>query len=380
MTCTHKKILLTVLTVITIGLWFTTAEAQTPPKVDAILHFGEYDVIYLTDFLDVKTQKLNPNISGISLDLNVIDPPGGTIKVRVYIQADVQLRGDPGLQYLVKGFTNDFEVRGMRTLAARDFAGEGNKEIYMLNAGYDENKPLRKRLEDIANTIPTAPPGTYRISMKVLRPGATITTDTLYGSATETIVIPLSAAEEVFVEINDPKDGEFFSSLAPTFSWTTGASNVTVKVFEALPTHRSPQDALTGGSPNLVRDLTGITSLTYPADAERQLQQGKAYVLQINAKVVTNRGEVTRSSRPVVFRITDDKVGQMLDNFLNAFSGSASATYSTLRADPSNWVYWSAYGQITLDGSTLTETDLQSLLNDLASRSELKLQLGVENQ
>ena len=63
----------------------------------------------------------------------------------------------------------------MRTLAARDFAGEGNKEIYMLDAGYFEDKALRKRLEDIANTIPTAPPGTYRISMKVFRPGATST-------------------------------------------------------------------------------------------------------------------------------------------------------------------------------------------------------------
>ena len=184
----------------------------------------------------------------------------------------------------------------------------------------------------------------------------------------------------MFVEINDPKDGEFFSNLVPTFSWTTGAPNVTVRVFEALPTHRSKQDALTGGNPNLVRDLTGITSLTYPADAERQLQQDKAYVWQVDAKVITNRGEIKRSSIPFVFRITDDKVGQMLDNFLNAFSGSASATYSTLRANPSNWVYWSAYGQITLDGSTITETDLQSLLNDLASRSELKLQLGVENQ
>jgi hypothetical protein len=87
-----------------------------------------------------------------------------------------------------------------------------------------------------------------------------------------------------------------------------------------------------------------------------------------------------RQSLPVVFRITDDKIGQMLDNFLNAFSGVASATYSTLRAEPTNWVAWSAYGNITLDGSTLTETDLQTLINDLAGRSELKLQLGIENQ
>jgi hypothetical protein len=87
-----------------------------------------------------------------------------------------------------------------------------------------------------------------------------------------------------------------------------------------------------------------------------------------------------QSSLPIVFRITDDKIGQMLDNFLNSFGGSASATYSTLRADPNNWIAWSPYGNIMLDGSTLTETDLQSLVNDLTSRSDLKIQLGVENQ
>ena len=45
-----------------------------------------------------------------------------------------------------------------------------------------------------------------------------------------------------------------------------------------------------------------------------------------------------------------------------------------------NWVAWAPYGNIMLDGNTITETDLQSLINDLASRPDLKIQLGVENQ
>ena len=69
----------------------------------------------------------------------------------------------------------------------------------------------------------------------------------------KTITVQFSTADEVFVEINDPKNGSFFNNLAPTFSWTTGESNVTVSVYEALPTQRSPQDALTGGNPCLVR-------------------------------------------------------------------------------------------------------------------------------
>jgi hypothetical protein len=244
----------------------------------------------------------------------------------------------------------------------------------------------------MASKNPTAPPGKYTVRMIVYQ-------DTSNGKdyrkippasaylceENQTVVVQFSTPDEVFVEITDPKNGSFFSNLAPTFSWTSSAP-VKVSVYEALASQRSPQDALSGGNPCLVRqsyndppDFSG-TSLTYPSNAERKLEQNKAYVLQVEAKVATNRGDVMRKSLPVVFRITDDKVGQMLDNFLNAFSGGASATYATLRADPGNWVAWPAYGNITLDGSTLTETDLQTLINDLSSRTELKLQLGVENQ
>ena len=51
-----------------------------------------------------------------------------------------------------------------------------------------------------------------------------------------------------------------------------------------------------------------------------------------------------------------------------------------LRSDPSNWVYWSPYGNVTLDGGILTEADLQTLLNGLAGQADLKLEVGVENQ
>ena len=260
---------------------------------------------------------------------------------------------------------------------------------------YVENAPFRKQLEDMAAKNPTAPPGKYTILMKVLsatsnNPGdrGVPSNAQVLAQDAKTVTVQYSTADEVFVEINDPKDGSFFNNLAPTFSWTSSAP-VKLSVFEALPTYRSPQDALAAGNPCLVRqnyDMTGHAadftgnSLTYPGNADRSLEQNKAYVVQAEGRVVTNRGDIFRQSKPVVFRITDDKVGMMLDNFLNAFSGSASATYSTLRADPSNWVAWRRYGNITLDGSTLTETDLQALINDLASRTDLKLQLSIENQ
>jgi hypothetical protein len=369
----RMKLLLFLLAVTIVAFWFGAAQAQQPGRtvVQVTLNFTDYDVIYLTDFIDVKSQKLSAAIPNISLDLEV-EPPQDTVQVKIYVEVRIQLRGDPGLQTMVSGYTNVFTVNGRRTLTARDFA-KGGSEISMLSSTEDE--PLRKRMEDLAKTIPTAPPGTYQIMMKVLS-----SSSVEYGRATKTIVIPYSTPDEVFVEINDPKNGSYSNNLAPTFSWTTGATNVTVRVFEAGVNHRSPQDALTGGNPHLVKELTGVTTLTYPQDAARQLQENKAYVLQVEAKVSTSRGEMGNFSRPVVFRITDDKIGKMLDNYLNTLTGSASSTYSTLRSDPTNWVYWPPFGNITLNGSTLPESDLQTLLNELAGQTELKIELGIENQ
>ena len=384
---TMNRIALIGIVLLAVVLSFSTAFAQNN-AVKASLDFQMYDVVYLTDFVDIKNQQLNPNISGISLSMSAVGTPPSELWVCVYVELHIQLRGEAD-QELMHVYTNNFDMIKNPVLAANNFAQGGSGIIHIRDGigTYVENGPLRKRLEDMAAKNPTAPPGKYTILMRVLTASSNKSTDRgvpaniqVLAQDAKTITVSFSTADEVFVEINDPKNGSFFNNLAPTFSWTTGESNVTISVYEALPTQRSPQDALAGGNPCLVRNVQGQTSLTYPSDAQRQLAQNKSYVLQVQAIVSTNRGNVKQSSLPIVFRISDDKIGQTLDNFLNAFSGSASATYSTLRADPNNWIVWPPYGNITLDGSTLTETDLQSLVNDLTSRSDLKVQLSIENQ
>ena len=377
----QMKLLLFTFAIINFGLWVTISYARIgAPTVQATLHFTDYDVIYLTDFINPKTQNFNGNVSGISLELvnktliiTKVESQPAPLNVCVKVNVQVQLRGDPRPEWLVDGFTNNFTINGSMTLTARDFA-KGGSDIS--NGTLKENTPLKKRITDLAQATSTVPAGTYQIKMTVYSTDHSV----VYGGDSKTIVIPYSALEGAFVEINDPKNGSITNNLAPTFSWTTGAPRVTVRVYEAGVNNRSPQDALTGSNPYLEKDLSGVTTLTYPQDASRQLQDNKAYVLQIESKVSSNRGELGNFSRPVVFRITDDRIGRMIDNFLNTYNGDASATYSTLRADPNNWTVWPAYGNITLDGNTLTDTDLQTLINDLASRPDLKLQLSIENQ
>jgi hypothetical protein len=343
-------------------------------RVDVNIQFTEYDVLYLTDFVNVRTQKLNPNISGISLDIAVTDPAGGTGKVYVAMKVMVKLRGDNSFSELVEGKTNVFTITGSRTLAARDFANTAG-DIYIVNDGYVLHEDVKKRMEDLATTITTTPPGVYQILMTVYNENGK-----QVGSTSKSVTVSIATPEEVLVEVNDPKNGSFFNNLAPTFNWTSQASNVSLKVYEVGTNHHSPQDALTGSNPFLVRSLSGVSSLTYPPDAERPLQQDKAYVLQVSARVTTNRGEIDRPSMPVVFRITDDRAGKILDNFIAALGGTAETAYSTLRADPNNWVAWQSYGGITLDGATVTESDLQTLLNSLSAQTDSKIRISIENQ
>jgi hypothetical protein len=376
----RKRALIAVLIAAMLGLWSATATAQVaPPSVQAMLNVSEYDILFLTDLINVKTQKLNTSVSGFSLGLAVTSPPNGSVDVCVYVEVQVQLRGDAHPQTLLSGITSNFILSGSRTLTARDFA-RGGSGVAVVVRDNMENSSLRQRIINLAQTTSTAPPGTYKILMKVLPANAQSSSAVVYGEDSKTIIVPYSAVDEVFVEIVDPKDGSYSDNLAPTFSWTTGAQQVTVRVYEVGLNHRSPQDALTGGNPHLVRDLSGVTTLTYPQDANRRLQENRAYVLQVEAKVSTTRGEMGNFSKPVVFRITGDKVGQMLDNFMQAMNDASSATYSALRSEPSNWVAWPLYGNITLDGGILNENDLQALLNELAGRSDLNLQVSVENQ
>jgi hypothetical protein len=377
------KLLVFIFTVLALGLWFAPAQAQsTQNSINTTLNITEYDILFLTDFINAKTQKFNTAVSGFSVDLALNPNQVLPSQIRIYMNVFVQLRGDAHPGQLLEGVSNPIPFTGRLTLTARDFvAAAGGSAVLYPRPGSSniENSDLKKRITDFAQTTGAAPPGTYQIAVKVLPQGTTDPNNS-YGGDSKTIVIPYSAVDEVFVEINDPRNGSYSNNLAPTFSWTSTDPNVTVRVYEAGLNHHSPQDALTGGNPYLEENVVGTNTLTYPANAKRQLQENKAYVLQIEANVSSSRGPMKSVSQPVVFRITNDNLGSILDYFLNSVSGNASATYSTLRADPTKWIPWSPYGNITLNGNMLSESDLQVLLKELSTQQDVKLELSVENQ
>jgi hypothetical protein len=368
-----KVLLLPVLVCLASGVFYNTASTQ----VTTVISLSEYDIIFLTDFFDVKTDKLSSNSPGFSVKIDGL-PVNEEIYLNVKVNA--QLRGgngDAGQAPLVEGCTNNIiSTTGSLVLSASDFAKGGIASLVVNKCSYSENTLLKKKIRDFALSTSTAPPGTYQIVINVFR----VRDGVQVGRDSRTLNVAYATPDEVFVEINEPKTGSFFNYLTPTFSWTCAEPNVTVRVYEAGLNHRSPQDALTGGNPYLEENVVGTNTLTYPANAKHQLQENKAYVLQIEAKISSSRGSMKSVSQPVVFRITNDNLGSILDNFLNSVSGNASATYSTLRAEPTKWIPWSPYGNITLNGTMLSESDLQVLLNELSTQQNVKLELSVENQ
>jgi hypothetical protein len=367
-----KAFLLPLLICLVSGILYHHAPAQTRVPFSVQINISEYEVMFLADFFDVKTDQLSTLASGFSIDISGPPAPKG---IYLFAQTDVQLRGSKSAEPLTSGYTKTIPFNGSRTLSARDFAKDGIVSPDPQREKYD-NSILKKKIRDLALTNSTAPPGNYTTKIRVYDAA----TNAILGEDAKTINVVYGTPDEAFVEINEPKTGSYFNNLAPTFSWTSAEPNVTVRVYEAGLNHRSPQDALSGSNPYLEQKVVAANTLTYPASAARQLQEGKAYVLQIEAEVVSSRGPLKNQSQPVVFRITNDNLGKILDNFMNVVPGDVSAAYSTLRAEPSNWIPWSMYGNITLDGTMLSESDLQTLLKELAAQHNVKLELSIENQ
>ena len=374
-----RTFLLFLLACLVSSICIDNARAQRPFTVQ--INVSEYEVMFLTDLFDVKTDQLSALASGFSVD---ISGPAKVNGIYLFVQTEALLRGgngDAGNDPLTKGYTKTMPFNGSLTLSAKDFDKDGGMAgPDPSKTGAADNSRLKKKIRDLALTNSTIPPGMYKTTIQVYDGIGSVSNPILLGGDVKTINVVYATPDEAFIEINEPKSGSYFNNLAPTFSWTSAEPNVIVRVYEAGLNHRSPQDALTGSNPYLVEKVLGANTLTYPATAARQLQEGKAYVLQVESEISSSHGPLKNQSQPVVFRITNDNLGKTLDNFMSSAPGEVSSTYSALRAEPSNWIPWLLYGNITLDGVMLSETDLQNILKELTSKQNVKLELSVENQ
>ncbi len=348
-------------------LAFSAARAQTPVTVNMDLNFQDYDVIFLSDFIDVASQKLAPNIPNIYLELTT-SPANRTLNVYMKVWAYVQLKGK-AQELLVEAETEVFELKGFRTISSRDFAGSSTSDVE-IKKGYYENKKLRGDLEDHAKRFPTAPVGNYRVVMEMYL--AYASPPQRLGAAARTISIQNASASEVQVTLIEPQEGAVVPTTLPTFSWNSEKPDVTLYIYERGQFHRSPQEAITG-VPHLKRDLPRISTFTYPPDAPRRLETNKGYYWYVETFVSTNRGIEKRQSEIRFFRIKlDNPWERSMEQAFTNLGGSAAGTFATLQS-----IGWLPTGVVTLEGKTLTRDEFVALVSTLV-QSNRPIKIRVE--
>lgn len=357
------RLLLTVVLVIA-AMSFATSQ----PSVVFDLRLPNYDVIYLSDLVDIRNVRLAENIPDMSIEMRT-NPPGQQLMVYIRLRAAIQLRGDAQPEDIVRGESNDFALNNSRMISSRDLSGSGGRDI-RIRTSYKmpDNSPLKQKLEDYIQRFPTAPVGSYFLEIEVFD---AINRTQKRGEIRKAITVRNASESEVLVSLISPENQANVPTTFPTFSWTSQKPDVTLYVYEMLPIHRSPEEAVTG-IPYLKRDVVGASTVTYPADAERRLEMGKRYLWFVETKVLTTRGDLTRRSDVRTFRVRPETGSNALARLLSTLPGDVSGQLSQLIQD--GWVP----SGVTLDGQAINQGELTALFQKLA-RENTEVSFRVEN-
>ncbi len=348
----------------------TTVVAQTEPAVEFQIDFPNYDVVYIADFVDIRTGKLSGTIPDFYIGART-NPPGQQVSINLIVNAFAKLRGDARPREVCTGGARTlqpFTLRGQRTFTARDLASGAKDRNPDIEFDCNENEDLKNDLEEHAKRFPTAPVGTYTVTVRAV----SATSGATLGTAEKTVTIVAATVAEVQVSLIDPPPAAEVPTFFPTFSWTTESPKVTLYVYEKLPIHRSPEEAV-DGIPHLKRDLEGATTFTYPTAGARRLEVGKSYYWFIEAHVNTNRGVEMRRSEIRMFTIeTYSSFAQLIARLLGQLGGDAASLYDALAQDG-----WRPSGRIEVDGRPITREQLIALVNSLMNK---EFDIRVENE
>lgn len=333
--------------------------------VEFNLNLPNYDVIYLSDFVDIRNVRLAENIPDMSIEMRT-NPPGQSISVVLRFRAAIQLREDSSPEDLVRARTLPFTLNGSRRLSSRDLT-TGSVDIQTrTDYRLPDGSRLRQKLEDYIQRFPTAPVGQYFFDIEAFDANS----QAKIGEVRKIITVRNASETEIVVTLISPEQGAHVPTTFPTFSWSSQKPNVVLFVYEMLPVHRSPEEAVTG-IPYLRREIAGAQTFTYPADAERRLEMGKTYLWFVETRVVTTRGELSRRSEVRLFRIRPEGGENALARLLSSLPGNVAAQLNALIQN--GWQPTS----VTLDGQAINQGELTALFQKL-SRENTEVRFRVE--
>ena len=357
----HSRLLL-VFVLLVAGTSLTVSQDQ----VQLDINIPNYDVVYISDLVELTTGKLKRNLPEMSITMRT----SGRLQIALGVIVEIQLRGGTRtrlLNAMEPGRRSElFDLDGVLRITARDLAGRGVQIKFPNPEWLADDEDVAKQIKSHAENFPTLPVGNLYIGARAFNAAGQVV-----GELRHMVSIRNSSESEVVVTLVSPEHGTSVPTPFPTFTWTSQKPQVTLNVFEKLPIHRSAEEAVPG-IPYLKRELTGVSTFTYPADAARRLEIGKTYLWFVETQVVTTRGNLNRRSEVRLFRVQPGGGDNALARLLSSLPGGVAGQLQQLIQD--GWIP----STVSLDGKSINEGELTALFQQLA-RENTEVNFRVED-
>jgi hypothetical protein len=304
-----------------------------------------------------------------TIELNA-DPPDESVKdLVIEITGDLKFASGKAEQDVMILKSLPFELKGRRVFTNIDLSRLGIKGEYT----FDNTKIDRLGVKYIALSSTRLPSGIYTLNISVYQnlsgsPGPELA----HGKIVFVISNPST------VELLFPPDGDTGVGQYPLFQWIYDGPQSRISVYERLSEQGSLEDAASGVA-QLVQEVPG-TSFLYPTSGARVLQPGKSYVWFVEGLVQSAGGTVQtiRSQlRSFTVAIPGTSSTAPTESILDILERALGPKYKSIFDQIRSGEY-SASGQLTQDGSSITPEQLRSLVNRFQENPDIVRAVRVE--
>lgn len=321
----------------------SNAVSQSPIEVSSFA--ATVDQLSMADlyFLESTTPKW---LFTISMQTH---PGDTTLTVMMTIRLKIIL--SDGEEYddavVIKTKEPHFTVHGSRTITNLDL----NRTIPVEKAQIRAD--AKRRLEQTGLPGGSVPAGSYIFSVEVTPVGSTTPPPETGFSIVTT--------NPSGVELISPIDGDQFATPFPTLQWRYDGPSSRISIYEKLPGQTTLEEAASGIPHYSITSTSN--SLQYPSSGARLLEPGKTYVWSVEglSSITGGTTAVLKSSlRSFTVASTEaqtmssilDELARILPQYRSLFDEIKVQGFTTA-------------GTLRLNGSIISVSDLQRLLNKL---------------
>ena len=328
------------------------AVGQSPVVVTSIVSPVNQLSLGDLDFLNSATPKW-------LFTINMTVPGGGTVTAMMTIHMNIALAS--GEEYndaiVISTKPPHFTIPGSRSITNLDLG----RTIPVNRAQIRDD--AKHRLEETALPGGSIPAGQYRFMV-----------DVTVGETTSRTAFEIIISNPTTLELLSPVDGDQFATQFPLFQWIYDGPSSRISIFEELPGQSSLEEAASG-VPQFSTTSTS-NSLQYPSSGARLLEPGKTYVWFVEGLSNTSGGtSIGRKSALRSFTVGSDGA-QSLSSILDDLA-RAMPQYQSLFNELKSQGFTTA-GTLRLNGTTISVTDLQRLLNRLRTSPDAVTSVVVE--